>query len=767
MHYVELALSFTGEVDRYTYRDETLTVDGEDYEASGIMEHTGYQYELENALKETEYTYYMDWFGYIRAYSLPVNVDGDLTLLTDAWYNETRTADEYAVKAWLEDEIQDVDVNERATGGFIDDGASTQNNSWGNLVDFETYTQYTDNAVTNLGRYTMDSDGVLSLASAKTYTYDKAGDISGIKTDYVDLDEADFLSGETDFAGTYNFATVDTGEGYNADTGSVTVQANNSTVFYYVTVKDGEVVSVQSVVGYRNSVDVVDSIVDIQAMYAVATNTNADSDSDPYWVADAIVVETAVPVFNLADDVVLGYNVLNKTVHDYADLESINNTAALEELYVTNVNGYNSFVASSIDTPAFYFNTENEDGESYIIEIDENFADYGIYVALVDRLVDLDDYITALNSERTHLWYTEDTVVYDLEWNRSGTAIEALTVDADGDTLTLETGEYYIIYANKSDIVYAVALDSITEDLYDAIYVDANLGDGYATQAYKDAAQSVYEAWLDTEATSQGWPAAGVTAATEALKEYLDGCDTKSEVDWVVPGYDDSADSFWTKVIKPEIVAAQSVATVKNAEELSGAIADTKVKTIELAANITLNTTVTIPANVTLDGNGYTITSKEDDYSAIILSTGCVLKDVNVESFATAAGWYSNYGVQAYNATGVVIEDVTIAGFDAALCVNGSDVTLKGTITVSDNEFGGIEVSKGVAAGLTNSKLTIEAGTILVHAESDTLTTVWVCYGTTASEAAQGEVVDNAGVLGRPEKVTKENSDVQLQYALA
>ena len=255
-----------------------------------------------------------------------------------------------------------------------------------------------------------------------------------------------------------------------------------------------------------------------------------------------------------------------------------------------------------------------------------------------------------------------------------------------------------------------------------------------------------------------------------------DSCDTIEKVKAIIDYTLESQAGQKTSGVKALDAAAiaardekASIATVSTADELSAAIANSSIKTIELADDIALSSQTAIPAGVTLDGNGYTITSSEmnKSHSAIVLSTGSTLKNVTVESFATAAGWNGNYGVQAYNATGVTIEDVTVVGFDAGIMVNASEVSLVGTIDVSGNEFGGIEVSKGAAAGLSNAELTIEEGTTLVHAESGEVATVWVCYGKEDSQSAQGTVVDNAGVLGRPEFITKENKDVELHYALA
>ena len=507
--FVELAPTFKGDVDKYTYKTETLTVDGTDYEASGIMEHTGYLWDLEDADKKTEYTYFQDFFGYIRAYALPAGATGSLVLLTDGYYENNRQGDEYAVNAFIEDKIVDTTVNGKHTADFINDGKNDKN-GWGKLSAFGQYNAnnydgryYDEKANTNLALYTMDEDGVMSLESAKTYAYGKKGQETGIKTDYIDLVDEDFVAGETDFAGIYKNITED--KDYDFDggkNGKVTVQANKDTVYYYVSyanTDDGEP-DVKVVTGYKNSLGVADEIVDIKAMYAVASNVRSDSKNENYWVADAIVIETEYPVYESSKDVVLGYNVLNKTVKDFGDLEAINSEAAKDELSVTLVNGahkgetidYNGFTQKDIATPLFYTNTETEEGDSYIHSITKNFAKYGIYVATVDREVELYDYIKADDEKSTKLFYDEDTVVYDLyQYNKK--TVDVTTEDEDGDTLELTTGETYIVYAPDKDIVYAVLVDTelvniltadggiqmvvtdeILADLYNMIWKDAN-----------------------------------------------------------------------------------------------------------------------------------------------------------------------------------------------------------------------------------------------------------------------------------------------------
>jgi len=70
--------------------------------------------------------------------------------------------------------------------------------------------------------------------------------------------------------------------------------------------------------------------------------------------------------------------------------------------------------------------------------------------------------------------------------------------------------------------------------------------------------------------------------------------------------------------------------------------------------------------------------------------------------------WQGVYGIQVYNATEVTLNDVSVTGAEGGILVNGSEVTLEGTVDVSGNESGGIEVSKGDGA-LDKPKLTVDA----------------------------------------------------------
>jgi hypothetical protein len=86
--------------------------------------------------------------------------------------------------------------------------------------------------------------------------------------------------------------------------------------------------------------------------------------------------------------------------------------------------------------------------------------------------------------------------------------------------------------------------------------------------------------------------------------------------------------------------------------------------------------------------------------------------------------WQGVYGIQVYNAKNVILNDVSSTGADGGILVNGSEVTLTGTVDVSGNEFGGIEVSKG-EGDLEVPKLIVN-GNVTYAEETETKPVIWI-----------------------------------------
>jgi hypothetical protein len=141
---------------------------------------------------------------------------------------------------------------------------------------------------------------------------------------------------------------------------------------------------------------------------------------------------------------------------------------------------------------------------------------------------------------------------------------------------------------------------------------------------------------------------------------------------------------------------------VKDLEEFKAALADASKSLINLTADFTTTEKILVSRDdVTINGNNKTITFTGDE-----------------------TGWQGNYVLHVYNTTGVTIKDIKLTGGDAALLVNGSEVTLTGAIDVSGNEFGGIESSKGVGVE-KDPKLTVTGATFTNTSEAYGLPTIW------------------------------------------
>ncbi|WP_317933908.1 hypothetical protein [Sporosarcina aquimarina] len=114
--------------------------------------------------------------------------------------------------------------------------------------------------------------------------------------------------------------------------------------------------------------------------------------------------------------------------------------------------------------------------------------------------------------------------------------------------------------------------------------------------------------------------------------------------------------------------------------------------------------------------------------SVIVVSqNGAIINNLVVDSNGKEeTGWQGLYALQVYNAKDVQLNKVLLKNGDGGLIVNGS--TVKATdISTSGNEYGGIEVSKGAEAGLSNSALTITGESS--HEDAEGKPAIWVYPG--------------------------------------
>ena len=179
---------------------------------------------------------------------------------------------------------------------------------------------------------------------------------------------------------------------------------------------------------------------------------------------------------------------------------------------------------------------------------------------------------------------------------------------------------------------------------------------------------------------------------------------------------------------------------VSNANRLNNLFTGTIL--LDQGAAVVLNGDITmgdkhivIPVKgLTFDGNGKTLTfaSKNDEHAVdcgiVVQNADVTVKDLTVTMEGAQEGWKGCYALQAYNVKDITFEDITANGADGAMNINGAEVTLKGAINVSGNEFGGIEVSRGESLKDTNAqgKLIIDNVTWTNNDEAYTKPTIWV-----------------------------------------
>ncbi|GGD91036.1 pectate lyase-like adhesive domain-containing protein [Paenibacillus nasutitermitis] len=189
--------------------------------------------------------------------------------------------------------------------------------------------------------------------------------------------------------------------------------------------------------------------------------------------------------------------------------------------------------------------------------------------------------------------------------------------------------------------------------------------------------------------------------------------------------------------VLPGVVSAAEAneASVSTLFELQTALGDSLVTTINLTADISgVAERLVVTRALTINGNGHTISYTDainespsgSKHGIAVEASGVTINDLHV-AMTEAPGWQGVYALQVYNATGVTVNNYTGSGADAALLVNASEVNLTGVTTVTDNDFGGIEVARGVD-GIADAQLTV-TGTLVNGSEAADKPTIWIVDG--------------------------------------
>lgn len=153
---------------------------------------------------------------------------------------------------------------------------------------------------------------------------------------------------------------------------------------------------------------------------------------------------------------------------------------------------------------------------------------------------------------------------------------------------------------------------------------------------------------------------------------------------------------------------------VSTEEELKNAINDDSVTEIELAKDIDIKQTLVITKEKKIDGKNHSL-----------IYTGLFKGGVTDKTV-----WGNNtdgkgvYIIQVYK-TKATIKDINVTGGNAGLLINGSDVLLEGTIDVSGNGFGGIELGQGVNVSAVPN-VTLNNVKLINTTETSDKPTIWI-----------------------------------------
>lgn len=182
-------------------------------------------------------------------------------------------------------------------------------------------------------------------------------------------------------------------------------------------------------------------------------------------------------------------------------------------------------------------------------------------------------------------------------------------------------------------------------------------------------------------------------------------------------------------------------AIIEDASDITEALSDPDVNELTLNAPIDTSAEIQIDRPMTLDGAGNTVTKSEPGKAFTFIQNSTV-EDITIENTADNTEWNSSYGIQFYTGEHTV-KDVKLTGGNAGIIANSATVNLEGTIDVSGNTFGGIEVCRSgadteIRAAMPAGVLNINGATILNSTEEYGKPTIWIDGNTDAEGIVNG-----------------------------
>ena len=611
-YYLTEAETFEGVVTTVSYKNESITVDGEEYFQSEIdsdayVAALDMFEDIQDADEKTEYIFYTDLFGYVRAYTY-VDTSTSYGLLTEAY------VDQYFNGKYVKKNvgIAEVTIGDAKTAEYIVTNLGTSNKNLNPFfTDFDNDpfdaelvpaliknsdgTGDTVTSTTNIAKYSGLTEDEITLKTAE-----QRG--TGLKTlEIVELDNTKNVTAKA--------------RSYDAVNGKY-VSANKDTEYYFVYVENS--------IAYRVGYSEVPAIKaeNITAAYALTQVTTNDSTATKeYGVAKVIVFETNINVVRSAEDTILAYYNTSKTTSKVQAIDSILGTGTLSTVYEDN-----TWYDSKFDEIAFYDTYAGKNENVTLDKITENFASYRIYAGVIDRIEGLDyikvDLTTAGATLDLDLTETK-APVYVLNNSKKD------VVTAEEITLTAKknTGDEIIWVENKKgEVIYVVdvtkSIDAATndtftdvEDLYNAIMTEATAPTSYeaAVKKAENALAANPQVKTDLEAAKTALNALNPKdlTATELLKVQ----ELVEDIDDALAQIKDDAD---LRAAKDKAIADLKDAIV-NAVKTEAATQNVTV----VEANILTDTTkITVPT-------GWTPAEKYESVAAAVTTWVDEIEGVN------------------------------------------------------------------------------------------------------------------------------------------
>lgn len=209
-------------------------------------------------------------------------------------------------------------------------------------------------------------------------------------------------------------------------------------------------------------------------------------------------------------------------------------------------------------------------------------------------------------------------------------------------------------------------------------------------------------------------------------------------IPWPLPGMDDDT---------PVVPAGDPITGIEDFEEAvkNGGIFYLADDIENMSAQLNLTTSNGAP--LVIDGNGKSISRnvpKDGDRGTkaiVLISSGNVtLKNIIIDGTALKdIEWNEGeFGIKVYgDGANVTLENVTVTNCNAAILVDGGNVTLNGTIDLSGNKAGGINVDTRSGAAGT---VTIASNTNLI-CNGNEVPAIWL------DEEGLGTIKDNTDSL--------------------